>query len=274
MNTKILSIIIGMWLCILALPCVGDNSLWEAFRDTSSVEAAHALLKGMPSKNILRLCRDYGVLVDSGVEPAEAPVIPMAISVLKERQELSQETFLAILSDATEPTYWRSLCAEFSVDAGFFAPLEQLSIEAAFHSLIGILNDTSAPLALRETAAVAVGKLLRDGYFWIYCSSVGKNPVLDKDDVPKIRSEQGPAFVKHDLRVKHFFDSLMGGISEKVQVRGISWVWRIADVRGEKTPMIHEMQQFLEIKSTGEISKQVKQRYHFAKTRLDRHIRQ
>jgi hypothetical protein len=259
---------------MLALPCLGGDNLWKAFRDTPSPEAAHALLKDMPSKDILRLCREYGALVDAGAEPAEAPVIPMAISVLGERRDLSQDTFLTVLGDATAPTYWRALCAEWSADSSLLTPMEQLSIETAFHSLTGVLNDTSAPDALRETAAVATGKLLRDGYFWVYRSSVGKKLMHDKADLSKVRNQQSPIFVRHDARVERYFDILMGDIPEKVRLRGVSWVWRIADVRGEKTPRIHDMQRFLEKKAARGASSQADKKYRFAKDRLDRNIRQ
>lgn len=274
MNTRKLSIFVGMWLCMLALPCIGGDSLWEPFRDTPSPEAAHALLKGMPSEDILRLCREYGTLVDAGAEPAEAPVIPMAVSVLDERGDLSQDTFLAVLGDATAPTYWRALCAEWCADSSFLTPLKQLSIDTAFHSLTGVLHDVHAPDALRETAAVAAGKLLRDGYFWVYCSSAGKKPIQDKADLPNIRNQQGPVFVQHDARVDRFFELLMGDLPEKVRLRGVSWVWRIADVRGEKTPRIRAMQRFLEKKAAGGSSTQADKKYRFAEDRLGRHLRQ
>jgi len=273
MNTHKLSIVVGMWFCMLAISSLGGDSLWEEFRDTPSPEAAHALLKDMPSENILRLCREYGELVDSGAEPAEAPVIPMAVSVLGERHELSQATFLAVLGDATAPTYWRALCAEWCADSSFLTPPEQLSIETAFHSLTGVLNNASAPDALRETACVAAGKLLRDGYYWVYCDSVGKKPIQDKADLPNIRTQQGPVFVQHDARVEHYFDLLMGDLPEKVRLRGVSWVWRIADVRGEKTPRIRDMQRFLEKKATGGSGTQTDKRYRFAEGRLGRHLR-
>ena len=224
----------------------GLRAIWD------DEEQAMRYLNGLRSAQLLRLCDQYGKVVDEGGESPEGLLIEVVLGILKGRKVLTSKLLLDVVAREQASCYWRARAARYACGKERFVAFQSTNMPGAVKVYTEVALDQTAPEMLRGNMLGALGSLLAKGYYLILCRAEGREECVDHSLRPRIRAQTLTAWKDHEELVRQFVDLAVNAARDDstpqiARERTIPLGLRVVlQERGMKTPGLAKIRKLLQ----------------------------
>ena len=147
-------------------PCVGSDTL-DGLNACKTEQACGSYLQTLTYEQLLALCNQYGLMVDSGKEQEEGgPILfAMILAAAKTKGSITIDYLRQIARNKDMSVTWRRAAFEFSAgDLPSIVPFSEEEILKTIKFCLEVLQDASDVDKIRMVATWRAEKALRDAY--------------------------------------------------------------------------------------------------------------